>query len=118
MSEFDKGIKVGDLVVTYKRGFFRVEKVERRFYNQDDLDYGGYRNYDPPIKLGDERESVITCRYVANTDAFFSKKKSNNVFTDISIVHVTPVKQFMTGEIRRAEEALSRIREVARLLEV
>ena len=55
MSKFDKDLKVGDLVVTYEKGFFKVERVEQRFYTQADLDRMSYfhPNVNPTnIKLG------------------------------------------------------------------
>ena len=30
-------MKVGDLITTYYKGFFRLEKIERRFYTEADL---------------------------------------------------------------------------------
>jgi hypothetical protein len=31
-------MEVGDLITTYYKGFFRLNKIERRFYTQEDID--------------------------------------------------------------------------------
>lgn len=35
----EHGIKVGDIVTTYQKGFFRITKIEQRFNEDDESQY-------------------------------------------------------------------------------
>lgn len=55
MSQFDKDIKVGDLIWSYHKGLHRCTKIERRFLTSDDLRYSAYKG----SKIGDEYAALI-----------------------------------------------------------
>jgi hypothetical protein len=69
MYTYDKTIKVGDLITSYRKGFYRVVEIERRYYTDDDetsFDFlekqSGHRPH-----IGDERNPRVISRKILNT---------------------------------------------------
>ena len=56
------GIKVGDIVTAYYNGYYRVTKIERRFYTEEDI----IRYPLNPAKVGDEYNALIHGEAVLN----------------------------------------------------
>lgn len=60
MSEFDKDLKVGDVIRAYHKGYHVVTDIERRFHTQDDVSRYPSKN----LKVGQEYNSLIHYRTV------------------------------------------------------
>jgi len=116
MSEFDKDLKVGDLlVVTCEKGFFKVEKVEQRFYTQADLDRMGY--YHPTvnptnIKVGDEYTSIIHCRRVAKDNGTPIKHSKRIGAFEPCHVSLAREEKCIPKTIREHNETIVRLKEL------
>lgn len=64
MSEFDKDIKIGDLIYSYHKGVHRVVGVERRFVTKDLA-----RRYPSTYKkVGDEFASLVSYETVLDSN--------------------------------------------------
>lgn len=60
-------IKVGDIVTTYHKGYWRVIDITRRFHTQSDIDrYSVYKN--KGVKAGDEYAPLLTYVKVLTAD--------------------------------------------------
>lgn len=66
--------KVGDVVTTYHKGYWRITKIERRFLTKDDLRYTCYKNK----KVGDEYSSLIHYESICDLEGKRRKKKTNS----------------------------------------
>jgi hypothetical protein len=62
MSEFDRDIKVGDIIRSYHKGYHRVVKVEQRFLTEMEIHHGHKGT------LGEEWSSLIHYVQVAKDD--------------------------------------------------
>ena len=74
MSRYDKSIKIGDLITSYSKGYFRVTKVVRRFYTKDDEESFDFleNKYGTRPRLGDEYNPTIHSRKLL--DLKFNKR--------------------------------------------
>lgn len=66
-------IKVGDIITTYHKGYWRLTKIERRFLVESDLRFGVYKDG----KVGDEYSPLY--HYELVMDANGKKPKSKRV---------------------------------------
>lgn len=68
--DYDKTIKAGDIVTSYEDGYFRVTKVERRFYTKDDEDSFDFleKKYGVRPKIGDEMNPTIHSELLVTDD--------------------------------------------------
>ena len=64
-------IKLGDIIRTYHKGFWRLIKIERRFLTKDDLRYEAYKNH----KVGDEYSPMFVYEFVMSSDFKVPKTK-------------------------------------------
>jgi hypothetical protein len=69
-------MKEGDLITTYYKGFFRLKRIERRFYTQEYLNQ--YYPTDKNKKAGEEYSPLyyFTQEYDSNGNIKKSKEKS------------------------------------------
>lgn len=109
MSQFDNGIKVGDVIRTYHKGYWRATHVVRRYYGQE---YGQERiPQGSSAKPGDEMNSLIC--YVLVMDSAFKepsgKRPSKQASCDASFCEkVTP--EWLDAEVRRVADGCERLR--------
>lgn len=66
-------MKIGDIITTYHKGFWRLTKFEDILYTQANVDY--YNKYGKNVKVGDVQYSL--CYYVQICDSKFNFKKNN-----------------------------------------
>jgi hypothetical protein len=89
-------MKVGDLITTYYSGFFRLEKIERRFYTEDYI-----RHYTRlKDKLGEEYSPLYY--FTQEYDSNGRPKKSKQKACDAQFCK--PAKDFIEQEILDIEE--------------
>jgi hypothetical protein len=62
-AETYKEFKVGDLITAYHKGFWKLTKIQRRFYTARDIDY--YRSCEGK-KEGDEYNPLFFYEWVLN----------------------------------------------------
>jgi nickel-dependent lactate racemase len=60
MSQFDKDLKVGDIITAYRKGYHVVEKMERRFFTTADIKIFPHR------AVGEEYNSLIHYKQLAD----------------------------------------------------
>jgi DNA-directed RNA polymerase beta subunit len=87
----DKGIKIGDLVTTYKKGYFIVTGITRRFLTQEAIDKNPYWNGSGKVG-GDEYASTIYSRQIMS-QAF--KPKKGDYSCDEGYCEVVTEKELM-----------------------
>ena len=89
-------MKVGDLITTYNKGFFILEKIERRFFTEDDL------RYHPTAvkKVGEEYSPLF--HYSQKYDLEGNIKKSRQMSCDSSFCK--PAEEYIKKEIERVEK--------------
>lgn len=85
----DNGIKVGDLVTTYHKGYWVVEKIEKRFHDKPST-------YQPNWPIGAPLPSLIHYRKVAEADGTPKLKSTRR-----NSCCATYCKAFSIKEIRR-----------------
>ena len=69
-------LKVGDIVTSYYKGYWRITKIEKRYYNkyEEDLGYG---------KLGEEYGSLVSLKLLADSNCNPPKKTARTEQCDI-----------------------------------
>jgi len=93
MSEFDKDLKIGDLIV--RRGYLgRVTKIKQRFCN------------------GVEVASLIHYIRVANKQGFVIKNSKVDRHCDVFLA--TPAKDWLDQKIKDTDEELKRFVDILR----
>ena len=100
-------MKVGDLITTYYAGFFRLEKVERRFYTEEHIKY--FPSYKD--KLGEEYSPLYY--FTQEYDSNGKPKKSKQKACDAQFCK--PAKDFIKKEILDIDE---RRQQLEKLLEL
>jgi hypothetical protein len=100
-------MKEGDLITTYYAGFFRLEKIERRFYTED------YIKYFPSFKdkLGEEYSPLY--HFTQEYDSNGKPKKSKQKSCDAQFCNLA--EDFIKQEILDMEE---RKQNLEKLLEI
>jgi len=110
MSEFDKGIKPGDLITAYHAGFHVVVKVERRFVTKADEErYDGRHG-----KAGDEYNSLVYYKTVMSAKYKPSKSKKEKCCDaafcfKLSKAQIEKRRAELLKEINEGHDALLRL---------
>lgn len=102
---FDTFIQVGDFVLSgyhEKDIIFRVTKIERRFYSQDDIDRY-YKN--GPIVVGDEFNPLVSIEPIVNLSIRASSKKPKASIKALDGAYLKKVdKQLIMEYIERLKQ--------------
>lgn len=94
MSQWDKNLKEGDLILAYHAGIHRVTKIEQRFYTKDDIFV-----HRGEQKAGAEYSSLIFYLTVMNS----SGKKVNNRINSCDAQFCTKLTAGYVAEHRKKE---------------
>lgn len=97
------GMKVGDIITTYYKGFWKLERIEARFLTQDDLRYSTYAHKN----VGDEYSPMFHFSLVADGSGKAPKKLSKATKT-CDAAHCRPISEY----IKKADEELQRIKQL------
>ncbi len=89
-------MKVGDLITTYYAGFFRLEKVERRFYTEEHIKY--FPSYKD--KLGEEYSPLYY--FTQEYDTNGKPKKSGQKSCDSKFCNLA--KDYINNKINTLQE--------------
>lgn len=106
MSEWDKDIKVGDLIVAYHAGFHQVTRIVRRFYTQDDMRYQTIT--DKGGKIGDEYNALIYYKTIVDSKGKPAKGKNKREKSCDAIFCVPAIPEILK-EIRDHQETIERL---------
>jgi hypothetical protein len=100
-------MKEGDLITTYYAGFFRLKKIERRFYTEELIKYYPSKK----DKLGEEYSPLY--HFTQEYDSNGKPKKSKQKACDAKFCN--PAKDFIKQEILDMEK---RKQNLEKLLEI
>jgi len=105
MSEFDKDIKVGDLITSYHKGIHKVTKIVPRFHTSSTALYSGNTGL-----IGKEYESQIYYNQVA--DAKGNPRKGRERSCDATYCKLAIVD--LREQVKELHETISRLEEIIR----
>ena len=101
MSQFDKDLEVGNLIIGCRKGYFKILGIERRFYKERDAAHAA--NMDS--KVGDEYNSLIHVIQIADERCVSKNYKKTDAWDVVYCRLINPetLKQICEEEIRAAE---------------
>ena len=91
----EKEMKVGDLITTYNKGFFILERIERRFATEEDV-----KRYQTIFNIVGEEYSPLF-HYSQKYDLEGNIKRSRQMSCDSSFCK--PAEEFIKKEIDKIE---------------
>ena len=102
MSKFDKDLKVGNFITGYRKGYFKVLGIERRFYGERDAAHAAEMG----SKVGDEYNALIRVIQVADGRGVTKNYKKTDA-CDVSycrLISPETIKQIYEEEIKDAKD--------------
>ncbi len=93
------GLKPGDIITTYYKGFYRLDRIEARFLDKQMLSYSIYNH----CKVGDEYSSVFHFTKIADANCKEVKTKKTN---SCDAYHCRLAKDFINEQKQELERQL------------
>lgn len=97
-------MKVGDLITAYEKGYFRLTRIERRFYTQQDIYFRPSEN----LILGQEYSPLYY--YKQEYDSNGNPRKSEEKCCDAQFCE--PAKKSIKKEIEQMEQKIQNLKKL------
>jgi hypothetical protein len=96
-------INIGDIIVGYHKGYWKVTKIERRFLTQNDIDrYGMYRSR----QVGEEINPLIHYVKIADTEG---KPTKGIIERCCDYTFCIKASKFIEQEINKFEQLINKL---------
>ena len=92
---------VGDLILSYHKGFWRITKIDHRYVTESDLKYYAYKNK----KAGDRLTSVLHYELVMS-DSFVPPKRKARINSCDESYCTKITKEYVFEEVKKLESLL------------
>jgi hypothetical protein len=71
-------MNIGDIITTYHKGYWRLIKINRRYYTEDDINRFGKESHQSYYgkKIGDEYSPIFVYEHVMTENFKLAKKKN------------------------------------------
>lgn len=106
-----EGFKIGDLITTFYSGYYILDKIERRFYTEKDIEIFKGRN----ITVGGEHTPLFYFHSVADEDADLVKPNNNKNNSPYYFCGLASVE--IPKEIQKLEERKMKFEKLMKLYE-
>lgn len=102
MSKFDKDLKIGDMIVAYHRGIFRVVEIKRRFITKYDTK--------DVMQWGKELNAIISYKMIADSNGI---PKKGVAVRECDVSYCSPAIPALNAKIQEYMETVKRLTSLA-----
>lgn len=99
MTEYN-GMKIGDIITTYNKGFFKLISIEPRFYTENYINSYHKNELNPP-KVGDEYSPLFNYKKINPETG-----KINNSIGQCDSSYCKPFRAILESEIEKLQKQL------------